>query len=219
MKLEAFDFSTVELLHERLCLDFANSTPYHHNLSEDNLNTYADLVSWGLDVDLLRDNEAQRLWAIANRQPSQAAAVYQKAIVLREAIYQILSDIAHDHRPEEADLDRLNAALSEAMAHMRIVPTDNGFGWEWIGGADNLEHLLWPVAWSAGELLLSDDLNHLRECDGHDCDWLFLDTSRNHSRRWCDMKTCGNRAKARRHYERARGANQERPFVQQARIS
>jgi predicted RNA-binding Zn ribbon-like protein len=205
MKIEAFDFSTTEPLHERLCLDFANSTPYHDNLSEDHLNTYADLLSWSLDVNLLSEDDTQRLWDIASRQPAQAEAVLHKAITLREAIFQILSDIAHDHSPEAADLDTLNAALSEAMAHMRLVPTDNGFGWEWVGGADNLEHMLWPVAWSAGELLMSDDLKYIRECDGHECDWLFLDTSRNHSRRWCDMKTCGNRAKARRHYERARG--------------
>jgi predicted RNA-binding Zn ribbon-like protein len=120
-------------------------------------------------------------------------------------MYRILSEIAHEHPPDAADLDIFNAALSEAMAHMRIAAVGSGFGWEWMGGADNLERMLWPVAWSAGELLLSDDRKYLRECGGHDCDWLFLDTSRNHSRRWCDMKTCGNRAKARRHYERARG--------------
>ncbi len=204
MKIEAFDFSTIEPLHERLCLDFANSTPYHRNLSEDHLNTYADLVSWSLDVNLLSEDDAQRLSDIASRQPSQAIAVCQKAIALREAIYHILSDIAHDHHPEQADLDMLNAALSEAMAHMRIAPAGSSFGWEWVDSEGSLEYILWPVAWSAGELLMSDDFKYIRECDGHDCDWLFLDTSRNHSRRWCDMKTCGNRAKARRHYQRAR---------------
>jgi predicted RNA-binding Zn ribbon-like protein len=204
MNIEAFDFSTIKPLHERLCLDFANSTPNHRNPSEDHLNSYADLVSWSLDVNLLHEDEALRLWDFASRQPAQVAAVHQKAMVLREAIFHILSAIAHAQTPGEADLDTLNAALSEAMTHMHLVPIDNGFGWEWDGGSThNPEHMLWRAAWSGGELLMADDLKYLRKCEG--CDWLFLDTSRNHSRRWCDMKTCGNRAKARRHYERARG--------------
>jgi predicted RNA-binding Zn ribbon-like protein len=202
----AFDFSTIDPLHERLCLDFTNTTPFHHNLSEDHLQTYADLISWSLNVDLLDEQEALRLLDVAARQPSQAAAALHQAIVLREAIYRILSDIAGGQTPDSADLDTFNTALSAAMAHMRIAPQGSGFGWEWVGEEDHLEQMLWPVAWSAAELLLSDDRQYIRECGGHDCDWLFLDTSRNHSRRWCDMKTCGNRAKARRHYRRAKGA-------------
>lgn len=200
MKIEAFDFSTVHPLHERLCLDYVNSTPNHSDPSENYLNTYADLVSWSLYVKLLSESEAQRLADTASSQPSQASAIYEKAIILREAIYRILSGIVQDQAPQAVDVEILNAALSEAMAHMRLKPAEKGFVWEWE--TDSLEFMLWQAAWSAGELLRSDDLKYLRKCEG--CDWLFLDTSRNHSRRWCDMKTCGNRAKARRHYERTR---------------
>jgi predicted RNA-binding Zn ribbon-like protein len=202
MRLDAFDFSTLDPLRDRLCLDFTNSTPFHFNLSEDHLTTYADLLSWSLDVGLLREDEGEALLAAADRRPADAAAVFQKAVALREAIFAILAGIAHDRTPAAHDLDTLNAALSEAMAHMRIVPRDDAYGWECVDGGDDLAQMLWPVAWSAGELLMSDDLKYIRECDGHECEWLFLDTSRNHSRRWCDMKTCGNRAKAKRHYHR-----------------
>jgi predicted RNA-binding Zn ribbon-like protein len=201
MAIEGFDFSTVHPLHERLCLDYVNSTPNHSDPSEGYLNTYTDLVSWSLDVKLMSEDEARRLIDLARRQPAQAKAIHDKAIVLREAIYRILSSIAQGQEPETADLDVLNAGLSEAMAHMRLKPAGKGFIWEWE--TDDLEFMLWQVAWSAGELLRSEDLKYLRKCEG--CDWLFLDTSRNHSRRWCDMRTCGNRAKARRHYERMRG--------------
>ena len=201
MAVEGFDFSSVHPLHERLCLDYVNSTPNHSDPSEDYLNSYADLVSWSVDVGLLRDGEAQDLIAKASGTPDQASAIHDKAIILREAIYRILSDIAQRQEPKSADLDALNAGLSEAMAHMRLTPAGKGVDWVWE--TDSPAWMLWPVAWSAGELLRSDDLKYLRKCEG--CDWLFLDTSRNHSRRWCDMKTCGNRAKARRHYERTRG--------------
>jgi len=207
MKIDAFDFSTTEPLHEQLALDFTNTTPYHVNLSEDHLRTYADLLSWSLDAGSLSDDDVHRLLDIATDRPGEAEAVLQKAIRVREALYEILSDIAAEQTPKTGDLDTFNDALSEAMAHMRIVATGNGFGWSWVGGEDNLERMLWPVVWSAAELLMSDDLKYLRECGGHDCDWLFLDTSRNHSRRWCSMDTCGNRAKARRHYRRARSDN------------
>ena len=203
MKSEAFDFSTIDLLHEHLCLDFVNSTPNHQNPSEGYLNAYADFVSWGLDVKLLSEDEALHLWNIASRQPSQVAVLHQKAIVLREAVYHILLEIAHDQTPKAADLDTLNESLTEAMSHMRLVPSSSGFDWTWNCDTDSPEYLLWRVAWSAGELLMSGDLKRIRKCGG--CDWLFLDTSRSHRRRWCDMNTCGNRAKARRHYERGRG--------------
>ena len=203
MSIDAFDFSTINPLRERLCLDFANSTPNHHDLSEDYLKSYADLVSWSLDVNLVSDGEAQRLWDVADRHPAKVAAVHRKAVALREAIYRILSATASSQSPEEGDLNILNAALAEAMAHMRLTPAVDGLDWEWVDGANNLESMLWPVTWSAAELLMSDDLQHLRKCEG--CDWLFLDTSRSRRRRWCNMRTCGNRAKAKRHYERSRG--------------
>lgn len=200
----AYDFSTLDLLHERLCLDFANTTPYHFNLSEDHLNTYADLVSWSLYMGLMGEEKARTLLAGAAEKPREAEAVLQKAVDLRETIFAVFSAIAHDETPHQDDLDSLNTALSEAMAHMQIAPADGGYAWTWTGDEDDMQQMLWPVAWSAGELLLSDERRLVRHCDGHDCDWLFLDTSRNHSRRWCDMKTCGNRAKVKRHYQRTR---------------
>jgi predicted RNA-binding Zn ribbon-like protein len=202
MKHEAFDFSMIKPLHEHLCLDFVNSTPNHQNPNENYLNSYADLVSWGLDVKLLSLDEAEHLWDIASHHPDQAAALYQQAIVLREAIYHILLAITHDRVPKAADLATLNASLSEAMSHMRLESSGSGFEWMWNGDTHSIEYIIWRAAWSASELLLSDALNHVRKCEG--CDWLFIDTSRSRRRRWCDMTTCGNRAKARRHYTRTR---------------
>ena len=203
MQIEAFDFSTLEPLHERVSLDFANTTPHHIDLESDHLNSYADLISWGLDVDLLSEDQAQRLLELAARQPAEAEAVWQQAIDLRETIYRIMAAIARERPTHPDDFEHLNAALQEAMPHLRLMPGGECCAWTWAEGEDHLEQVLWPVVWDASELLRSDDLKYLRECDGQGCDWLFLDTSRNHSRRWCSMKTCGNRAKAKRHYHRA----------------
>jgi predicted RNA-binding Zn ribbon-like protein len=202
MNTEAFDFSTIDLLHEHLCLDFINSTSNHGNPSEDHLNSYADLVSWAQDVKLLDENEALHLWQAASQQPSQAGSLHQKALVLREALYHILLAASRDQTPEAADLDTFNTALAEAMSHMRLSTSADGFGWIWEGDKDNLEYLIWQIVWSASELLRSSDLQKVSKCEG--CDWLFLDTSRGRRRSWCDMSTCGNRAKARRYYRRAK---------------
>ncbi len=88
------------------------------------------------------------------------------------------------------------------MNHRQVSPDGEKFGWKWVGIDHQLDSLLWPVAKTATELLVSDNLTRVKRCDG--CSWLFLDTTRDARRRWCDMKLCGNRAKARRHYDRKR---------------
>ena len=65
--------------------------------------------------------------------------------------------------------------------------------------------MMWPIAHEAAELLTANELGRVRECPGPNCGWLFLDMSKNRSRRWCSMEVCGNAAKARRHYQRQKG--------------
>lgn len=87
------------------------------------------------------------------------------------------------------------------QAHLRLIATDSSFAWEWTE-TDQLEFILWQVVRSTADLLTSPERDRIRECAGEDCGWVFLDLSRNRSRRWCDMEDCGNRAKAHRHYDR-----------------
>ena len=90
------------------------------------------------------------------------------------------------------------------MSKMRLVPRGGGYGFVFGGTAAVLDAVLWHVARSAAELLTSGDLGRVRGCASEECGWVFLDTTRNRSRRWCDMKECGNREKARRFYQRSR---------------
>ncbi len=125
-----------------------------------------------------------------------------RAIDAREAIYRIFYAISEDDDPHELDLAHLNALLAEAMSHACLVHREDAYAWDWQTGEGDLNVLLWQVVRSAAELLTSEKLHDLRACAADDCRWLFLDTSKNHSRRWCEMQTCGNQAKARRHYSR-----------------
>jgi predicted RNA-binding Zn ribbon-like protein len=106
-----------------------------------------------------------------------------------------------EHRaPASDDLHAFNGFLSEALSSMELQPASEGYRLERRDGQGQLDSLLWPIASAASQLLTSDQTQSIRRCDAETCRWFFVDRSRNHSRRWCDMKVCGNRAKARQFY-------------------
>ena len=191
------------LIGGRVCLDFSNTAGDRGTADQQEwLWSYTAFVNWSQYAGLLTGEQAERLRRTAAERPTDAAATLERAISIREVIYRILSAVAGSRSPDAGDLDRLNVSLAEAMPHLRVVQTADSFGWDWDGAADALDRMLWPIIWSTVELLKSDELAHVRECANDHCSWLFLDLSRNHSRRWCDMRNCGNLVKARRHYAR-----------------
>jgi predicted RNA-binding Zn ribbon-like protein len=200
--------ATDEMVGGRLCLDFANTVhSYDYDEPRDELKSYADLISWSRQAGVLTDREARRLLREAAEHPVKASAALERGKQLRNAIFRIFAAIARDAAPARDDLAALNLTLAEAMSRSRVVKTADGFSWGWAEeDVFGLEQMLWPIARSAADLLTSDELDRTRECGGDICTWLFMDTSKNRSRRWCDMKGCGNRAKSRRHYERKRAS-------------
>jgi predicted RNA-binding Zn ribbon-like protein len=145
---------------------------------------------------------AAQLAEIAQDNPGAAAGQLRSAIELREALYRIFTAHADGNPPAATDLRLLNRVLAQAMPHLQLVAGENGFSWEWKDDVTDLGCMLWPVARSAADLLTSDDLGRVRECAGEHCNWLFIDRSKNHSHRWCDMQECGNVAKVRRYRSR-----------------
>ncbi len=205
MATEQIQETTFDLTAGDICLDLANTLPRRFTpLPRESLRSYRDLVSWGVAAGVVSD--PADLWRGGDRRPDEAADALRRAHGLREAIYRIFSAVAQERAPEEADLTVLNEELSIALARSQIVSVDEGFAWDWRDAEGALDRMLWPVARSAAELLTSDTLVRVRWCGAEDCDWLFADASKNRSRRWCDMSTCGNRAKARQHYQRRRKA-------------
>jgi predicted RNA-binding Zn ribbon-like protein len=190
-----------------LCLDFANTIGRRKEdppRGED-LNRYADLIAFGQQTGVLTDEAAAQLWDEATRQPAEAERAFIAAISFREAIYRIFSGIAAGREADPDDLAAVNARFAEAVGRARIVPDGDGFRWEWPEEPGALLAMLWPIAWSTAELLQKPEtLRRVRECASDSCSWLFLDMSKNGSRRWCSMESCGNRAKAQRHRTRQR---------------
>jgi predicted RNA-binding Zn ribbon-like protein len=189
-----------------ICLDFANTVDWHASDSpQDNLHTYKDLAVWALKAGLLKKPEARNLIREAEADPDKAARVLAQARVLREAVYRIFVALTKGKSPPGPDMAELNRTLSRISRGAGVQETPRGFAWKWNMDRVSLDLPLGAVALSAAELLVSPELKRVGQCaDERGCGWLFLDTSRNHSRRWCDSKDCGNRERQRRHYERSR---------------
>lgn len=194
-----------ELSGGALCLDFANSWGDRRRPESDQLGDYAALLAFACEAGLLDRQQTARLSRRARHAPAEAIRAHAAARALRDALYRLFSAQARGRRVNPADVEHVNAALQEALPHLRVTRRADGYAWDWADdGGEPLVAPLRPIARSAAELLTSDDLARVRECDGAACTWLFLDQSRNRSRRWCSMESCGNRAKARRHYHRSR---------------
>ena len=193
-----------DLIGGSLCLDFSNTVGWHSSENpQENLNTYHDLVKWSLLAGILSEDDVRILIHKATKNPTESERALRRAVRLREAIYRIFSSVAAHSLPKKEDLALLNWNLSKTMAHSQLIQTKTGFSWDIKGNKDELDGMLNPIVRSAADLLTSDELMRVKKCaDDRGCGWLFLDSSRNRSRRWCDMKDCGNRAKARRFYKK-----------------
>ena len=197
-----------QLVAGSLPLDFANTLDNRGDPEREKelLATYADLVAFVRQSDALPDAVARKLIARAAREPRAAASVLNRARILREAICRVFAAIAESRDPAPADLDILNAQITASAAHTRLRKTGGAFTFTWSAESDELERVLWPIVRASADLLTSEDLGRVRLCEDEKCRWAFLDTSRNRTRRWCDMKVCGNRAKVRRFYKRQKQA-------------
>lgn len=199
------DGPSFDLSGGNICLDFANTVDDRIGNPRDDLPQYHHLVSWGVQARILTTEQAEQLLIVAEEHERDAAAVLERAKEVREAVFRIFAAIASEAMPAETDLARLNEELTRTMGYARVVQIERHFVWDWDTDTRLLDRALWPVVRAAADLLVSDELRMVRLCAADDCGWLFLDTSKNQTRRWCNMKSCGNRAKARRYTARKKG--------------
>lgn len=191
-----------DLLGGQLCLDFVNTLDDRGTSHpEELLKTYSDLVAWGAQTGALTRAEARRLRGQALDRPKEAEAALRHARQVREVLFEGLAALSAGRPFPAPSLRRLNAALPAALTHLQVRAASGGYEWAWQTQS-GLDRALWAVLRSAGDLLTSSKVARVRACGAAVCGWLFLDASKNHSRRWCDMAVCGNRDKAKRHRTR-----------------
>lgn len=195
--------SPFEFTGGSLCLDFANTVDNRASERATELLTdYSWLLRWAEESGAISKKTVDRLKVLARDTPEDGQLVLRRAVQLRDAIYEIFSAVAQRRGVPSTAVATMNQGVRDASEHAQIVHTNHHFGWEWVLPGHHLDAMLWPVARTAAELLTSEDLANVRQCAFDTCAWLFVDRTKNHRRRWCDMKTCGNRDKARRYYQR-----------------
>ncbi|MGC1453130.1 MAG: ABATE domain-containing protein [Candidatus Sulfotelmatobacter sp.] len=190
-----------DLIAGNVCLDFVNTLDDRHSKPKELLETYIDLARFGEDTGLLGATEVDRLYARSYAAPDRAQQALLQARELREAIHDVFWATMNERPVPPRALSRLNAYVQSAAGQMCLVPVKGGFEWRFDDWGD-FQSVLWPIARAAADLLASDQLPYVRACSSKTCEWFFLDTSKNHHRRWCDMTRCGNRAKVQRFYAR-----------------
>jgi predicted RNA-binding Zn ribbon-like protein len=167
------------------------------------LVSYEAFVAWAREAGILKTDEAERLAARARKRPAEAHQILERARQLRELLHDALGALGNGRTPSAALLDQLSTQLSGWYAHGRLVGAEDHLEWAY-GSDDDLDRPLWETARAAARLLTSPLVGRARPCASTDCAWWFLDDTKNASRRWCDMKICGNRDKVRRFRERQR---------------
>jgi predicted RNA-binding Zn ribbon-like protein len=205
-----------------VCLDFINTLDNRpSDKPKELLKSYYELARFGEDTGILTPQELDFFYERVHLMPDEAQEAMRRARDLREALYDIFSAVLRKQTAPQLAMDRLNANLHDAALHSRLVQPklvqpeiadgkipegDGRLHWRFEPMTSSFGAMLWPIARAAADLLTSSDLALVRTCASPTCQWFFLDTSKNHHRRWCSMKQCGNRAKVRRFYAKKKTA-------------
>jgi predicted RNA-binding Zn ribbon-like protein len=189
----AFDFCG-----GHVALDFVNTVGNRRGGQEEHFATYGDLVAWAEARGVVAKPEAGRLRRAAAAAPEEARAAYRRAIKLREAIYRVFERRASGKPPAADDLATLNRFVAEMYRDAQLVVDGDRVVLQTGSPAGTLDRPFAAVIRAAIDLLTGDQAPLVGTCADDTCGWLFLDTTRNRTRRWCTMKDCGNRNKVRR---------------------
>jgi predicted RNA-binding Zn ribbon-like protein len=190
--------SPFKLNAEHVALDFVNTLDdrYTPGGPRELLPTYADLLRFCHQAEILTHAEAARLNALPDASREKGL---RSAIELREMLARVFYRWVGGQPPSAEDRIALERWAAACARHRELRWTDKHLAWAWKALAGDPEAPALLLAQHALDLLIADEPPRLHACASDTCRWLFLDTSKNRTRRWCDMKTCGNRAKARRY--------------------
>ena len=192
---------TLELVGGMPCLDFVNTVNSRVNPDHDYLIQYSDLLGWAKKLGILSLTLTNQLQKQAKQNAGEAESALKAARTLRDLLHRLFSKAAKGAEPAKKDMEIFVVFYGESISRSQLIKKGTHYRTAWKLD-ETLDAVLWPIVHSAGELLQSDELAHVKECPG--CGWLFLDTSKNQSRRWCSMNTCGARDKMRRYHKRQR---------------
>ncbi len=194
-----------------LAVAFVNTGAAREKNRQQGVSSYADLLTWSQQVGVLQAHDAERLARRAAEDPAAARAVWKSTEAVRRSVVRLFIAVQLEKDLPAEDLEVFNQALARALPAARVIPAEAGVTWGWAGDADALDRMLWPIFFTAAELLISTQGRpHVRQCALKGCGLFFVDRTPSGQRRWCEMKACGNRAKSLRYYRRTGKARRER---------
>jgi predicted RNA-binding Zn ribbon-like protein len=167
----------------------------------DHLSSYPQLIAWSHHAGVVSERQAQRLGVQASRYPRRARVALRRTHELRAVIDAAFRRNAAGHLAPSETWPQLRPFVLAATAKLEFRADGNRLAESWPD-SEELQSPLWPIAYAAAQLLTSDQLSRIKQCAG--CHWLFLDHSKNYSRRWCAMADCGTQEKIRLRHERGR---------------
>lgn len=187
-------------------VDFVNSV--HHWDSDpppDYFDDFDDFLAWSEELGLL-DSDACRHFR--GRPADEKSDAFHRLLALRRALHDSFASIAQNRPPPDPALQELDEMLRRSIAWRRYRADKDGIRACWSCADAPAYAALGPVAWQAADLLEHGSIDRLKKCPGEHCGWIFIDGSKNRSRTWCSMKTCGNTAKVKRFRSKSRGTGE-----------
>lgn len=188
-----------------LGLDFINTQIVAEGHPVDLLTSFADLMAWLVEAKVLDGQQAKDLVAAWGGRP-EAEQALARALEFRGLLRQMVERLVQGKPVPPATITSINDLLNNQVSYAEVRRTRGGFEKRIHANFTEPEHLLLPIAESAGNLLCYGDFSRIKKCQNAVCVLFFYDTTKNHSRRWCSMSACGNRMKVAAHYRRLRRA-------------
>lgn len=191
------DVKRMRLVGGSLALDFVNTRtgPPGGEPDDDVLTGYPELLAWGMYAGAVTEAEAVVLRRLSRDDPDAAHAAFVRSMSARDDLDEVFRALVTDRNPSARTLARLRDDHADAVGHAQLE-RGSAFAWTWRDD-HTLARPLWPVVHAAVELLTGGALDRIKGCGG--CRFLFIDESKNRSRRWCSMDDCGTAEKIRRY--------------------
>ena len=198
MQTTTHDFQPKDFIAGHIALDFTNTVTARDTTPKDWIDGYGRLLEWAGKADVIDAPTAARLASAASAAPRDAAAALGRARKVREALHDVCVALLEAEAAPSAALNEIETAWKRATARAQMSTHDQRLHLEPDPDSSGLDLPLDLVVFAAVDLLGELDADRTRVCKGHDCGWLFIDTSKSGRRVWCDMGTCGNTAKSQR---------------------
>jgi len=208
--VEAHEFAAGDFVGGDASLDFINTVTGRDETPRDWLDSYARLLEWAKLTELLPEKQLRALVRMSEDQPAAAMRALTRAKQLREEMFAVVSRLARGSAPSKDALAQLQEHWIAGAAAHELRFADGRIVTALRADALSLDLIGSIVAYRLVEQVLPSPSDRLRICEGANCSWVFIDSSKAGRRRWCDMAVCGNTAKSRRFYARARRSRSAR---------